>query len=163
MDIKKEILEILADNDRVTPAEIAAMLGVTEEEVRATIAELEKKKIILKYRAVVNWEKTDVEAVAALIDVKVTPQRDVGFDDVARRIYRYPEVKSVFLVSGAYDLSVLVEARTLKELAFFVAEKLATLENVTSTATHFVLKRYKQDGVIFDGGEEETERLAISP
>ncbi|NLG84101.1 MAG: Lrp/AsnC family transcriptional regulator [Firmicutes bacterium] len=162
MNTKKEILEILAENDRITPAEIAAMLGVDEEEVRAQIEELEKKRIILKYRAVVNWEKTDVEAVAALIDVKVTPQRDVGFDDVARRIYRYPEVKSVFLVSGAYDLSVLVEARTLKELAFFVAEKLATLENVTSTATHFVLKRYKQDGVIFDEGET-AERLAISP
>ncbi|MGQ9780417.1 MAG: Lrp/AsnC family transcriptional regulator [Bacillota bacterium] len=162
MDIKKEILEILAENDRTAPAEIAAMLGVSEEEVRAEIEELERKRVILKYRAVVNWEKTDVETVSALIDVKVTPQRDVGFDDVARRIYRYPEVKSVFLVSGAYDLSVLVEARTLKELAFFVAEKLATLENVTSTATHFVLKRYKQDGVIFD--EEETaERLAVSP
>ena len=162
MDIKKEILEILAENDRTTPAEIAAMLGVSEEEVRAEIEDLERKRVILKYRAVVNWEKTDVETVSALIDVKVTPQRDVGFDDVARRIYRYPEVKSVFLVSGAYDLSVLVEARTLKELAFFVAEKLATLENVTSTATHFVLKRYKQDGVIFEE-EEEAERLAISP
>lgn len=162
MDVKREILEILEQNDRTTPAEIAAMLGVSEEEVRAEIEDLERKRVILKYRAVVNWEKTDVETVSALIDVKVTPQRDVGFDDVARRIYRYPEVKSVFLVSGAYDLSVLVEARTLKELAFFVAEKLATLENVTGTATHFVLKRYKQDGVIFEE-EEEAERLAISP
>jgi len=160
--MKREILEILAENDRATPSEIAAMLGLTEEEVREEIAALEHNKIILKYRAVVNWEKADVETVSALIDVKVTPQRDVGFDEVARRIYRYPEVKSVYLMSGAYDLSVLVEARTLKELAFFVAEKLATLENVTSTATHFVLKRYKQDGVIFEE-EEELERLAISP
>ena len=160
--MKREILEILAENDRATPSEIAAMLGLTEEEVREEIAALEHNKIILKYRAVVNWEKADVETVSALIDVKVTPQRDVGFDEVARRIYRYPEVKSVYLMSGAYDLSVLVEARTLKELAFFVAEKLATLENVTSTATHFVLKRYKQDGVIFEE-EEEAERLAISP
>ncbi|MCL6613599.1 MAG: Lrp/AsnC family transcriptional regulator [Firmicutes bacterium] len=160
--MNREILEILAENDRTTPAEIAAMLGLTEEQVRAEIEALERNKVILKYRAVVNWEKADVETVSALIDVKVTPQRDVGFDDVARRIYRYPEVKSVYLMSGAYDLSVLVEARTLKELAFFVAEKLATLENVTSTATHFVLKRYKQDGVIFEE-EEETERLAVSP
>ncbi|MGE5598870.1 MAG: Lrp/AsnC family transcriptional regulator [Bacteroidota bacterium] len=158
----REILEILEENDRLGPAEIAAMLGLTEEQVRREIEALEKEKIIVKYRAVVNWEKTDQETVAALIDVKVIPQRDVGFDDVAKRIYRYPEVKSVYLMSGAYDLSVLVEARNLKELAAFVAEKLATLEHVNSTATHFVLKRYKQDGVIF--AEQETpERLVVSP
>lgn len=116
----------------------------------------------MKYRAVINWEKTDLETVSALIDVKVTPQREVGFGDVARRIYRFPEVKSVYLMSGAYDLSVLVEARNLKELSSFVAEKLATLEHVTSTATHFVLKRYKQDGVVFED-QDEPERLVVSP
>lgn len=158
----RAILEILEENDRTTPAEIAVMLGLTEEEVRRQIAALEQAKVIVKYGALVNWEKTDVQMVSALIDVKVTPQRDVGFDDVARRIYNFPEVRSVYLMSGAYDLSVLVEAPTLKELALFVAEKLATLESVTSTATHFMLKRYKKDGVIFDE-QEETERLAISP
>ena len=157
----REILEILHENDRTTPAEIAVMLGLTEEQVRAEIEALEKARIILKYRAVINWEKAEADNVSALIDVKVTPQRDTGFDDVARRIYRFPEVKSVYLMSGAYDLSVLVEAEDLKELAFFVAEKLATLEHVTSTATHFVLRRYKQDGVIFEE-PEITERLAIS-
>ncbi len=157
----REILDILHENDRTTPAEIAVMLGLTEEQVRAEIEALEKARIILKYRAVINWEKAEVDTVSALIDVKVTPQREVGFDDVARRIYRFPEVKSVFLMSGAYDLSVLVEAESLKELALFVAEKLATLEYVTSTATHFVLRRYKQDGVIFEE-PEVTERLAIS-
>ncbi|MGE5550388.1 MAG: Lrp/AsnC family transcriptional regulator [Bacteroidota bacterium] len=158
----RELLEILQENDRTSPAEIAAMLGLTEEQVRAEIEAMEQTKVIVKYRAIVNWEKTGVEKVAALIDVKVTPQRNVGFDDVARRIYLFPEVKSVYLMSGAYDLSVLVEAANLKELALFVSEKLATLEHVTSTATHFVLKRYKQDGVIFEE-QDGPERLAISP
>ena len=158
----REILEILQENDRTNPAEIATMLGLTEEQVRAKIEALEQAKVIVKYRAIVNWEKTDLETVAALIDVKVTPQRNVGFDQVARRIYRFPEVKSVYLMSGAYDLSVLAEAPNLKELALFVAEKLATMEHVTSTATHFVLKRYKQDGVIFEE-QDEPERLAVSP
>lgn len=158
----RELLEILQENDRTSPAEIAAMLGLTEEQVRAEIEAMEQTKVIVKYRAIVNWEKTGVEKVAALIDVKVTPQRNVGFDDVARRIYLFPEVKSVYLMSGAYDLSVLVEAVNLKELALFVSEKLATLEHVTSTATHFVLKRYKQDGVIFEE-QDGPERLAISP
>lgn len=157
----RELLQILEENDRLRPDEIAVMLGLTEDQVREMIRQCEAEKIILKYRAVVNWEKTDVNTVSALIDVKVTPQRDVGFDDVARRIYRFPEVKSVYLMSGAYDLSVLVEAANLKDLASFVAEKLATLEHVTSTATHFVLKRYKQDGVIFEE-QEEAERLAIT-
>ncbi len=158
----REILEILEENDRVTPAEIAVMLGLTEAQVKKEIEALEKARVILKYRAVVNWEKTDVERVSALIDVKVTPQREVGFDEVARRIYRFPEVKSVYLMSGAYDLSVLVEAKSMKELALFVAEKLATLENVTTTATHFMLKRYKQEGVTFEE-QEQPERLVISP
>jgi len=158
----REILEILQENGRTTPAEIAAMLGIPEARVRAEIETLEKAKVIVKYRAIINWEKTELAMVSALIDVKVTPQRDVGFDDVARRIYRFPEVKSVYLMSGAYDLSVLVEAGNLKELALFVTGKLATLEHVTSTATHFVLKRYKQDGVVFEE-QEDAERLAISP
>ncbi|MGE5529541.1 MAG: Lrp/AsnC family transcriptional regulator [Patescibacteria group bacterium] len=158
----RALLEILQEDDRADPAEIAVMLEMTEDQVRKEIAALEKARIIVKYRAMVNWEKTEIDMVSALIEVKVTPQRDVGFDDVARRIYLFPEVRSVYLMSGAYDLCVQVTAPNLKELARFVSEKLATLENVTSTATHFVLKRYKQEGVLFED-EERQERLAISP
>ncbi len=158
----KEILELLESNDRLTPAEIAVMLGIGEAAVKERIAELEAEKVIINYRAMVNWEKAGVEKVAALIEVKVTPQRDVGFDEIAERIYRFPEVKSVFLMSGAYDLMVLVEATTMKDAALFVSQKLATIENVQSTATHFVLKKYKLEGVILED-KEEIERLVVSP
>jgi DNA-binding Lrp family transcriptional regulator len=158
----QEILELLEKNDRYTPAEIAVMLGITEDEVKAKIAELETEKVIINYRAMVNWERAGVEKVTALIEVKVIPQRDVGFDEIAERIYRFSEVKSVFLMSGAYDLMVLVEGATMKEVALFVSQKLATIHNVQSTATHFVLKKYKLEGVIMDG-KEEVERLVITP
>ena len=158
----REILELLEANDRLTAAEIAAMLGITEAETKTKIASLEHDKIILNYRAMINWEKAGVEKVAAVIEVRVTPQRDVGFDEIAERIYRFPEVKSVFLMSGAYDLQVLVEGTTMKEVAQFVSQKLATIDNVLSTATHFLLKKYKLEGVILE--ESETvERLVVSP
>lgn len=158
----KEILELLEANDRLSAVEIGAMLGITAAEAQAKIAALENDKVIMNYRAMINWEKAGVEKVAAVIEVRVTPQRDVGFDEIAERIYRFPEVKSVFLMSGAYDLLVLIEGTTMKEVAQFVSQKLATIDNVLSTATHFLLKKYKMDGVILE--ESETvERLVVSP
>lgn len=157
--MRKKILKLLESNSKLTPKEIALMLGLSPDQVAQEIAEMEKEKIILRYTTLINWEKVGEEEVAALIDVKVTPQRDVGFDEVAARIYQYPEVKSVFLMSGSYDLSVLVQGKSLKEVASFVAQKLATLEHVQSTVTHFILKKYKQDGVIFE--EEIAERRQV--
>ncbi|SMB98082.1 transcriptional regulator, AsnC family [Thermanaeromonas toyohensis ToBE] len=157
--MRKRILKLLESNSKLTPKEIALMLGLSPDQVAQEIAEMEKEKIILRYTTLINWEKVGEEEVAALIDVKVTPQRDVGFDEVAARIYQYPEVKSVFLMSGSYDLSVLVQGKSLKEVASFVAQKLATLEHVQSTVTHFILKKYKQDGVIFE--EEVIERRQV--
>lgn len=159
----KQLLELLEQNDRLTTAELATMLDLSEDKVIEEIARLEKEGIILKYRAMINWEKADSHRVAALIEVKVIPQREVGFQEMAERIYRFPEVKSVYLMSGAYDLAVQVEGSNLKEVAFFVAEKLATIENVQSTATHFILKKFKQDGVVLSETEEKLERLVVSP
>ncbi|MBE3586778.1 Lrp/AsnC family transcriptional regulator [Desulfofundulus thermocisternus] len=159
---KLELLEILEDNARVTPEEIAVMLQSDPASVRRAIKELEKNKTILKYMTLVNWEKAGEEKVSAMIEVRITPQRDVGFDAVARRICRFPEVRSVRLMSGAYDLAVFIEGRTMREVSNFVATKLATIEGVVSTTTHFVLKTYKQDGVIVDDGEED-RRLMITP
>ncbi|MCL5781107.1 MAG: Lrp/AsnC family transcriptional regulator [Firmicutes bacterium] len=157
-----EILELLQNNSRLTAKQIATMTGREEEEVRQVIERLEADKTIIKYFTLINWEKAGVEKVSALIEVKMSPQRDVGFDAVAERIYRFPEVKSVHLMSGAYDLAVFVEGATMKEVALFVATKLATIENVLSTATHFVLKTYKQDGFIFEDCETD-KRLVITP
>ncbi len=158
----KEILEILEENNRIEPEQIAVLLGRSLAEVQEAIRQMEEDRVIVKYQTLINWEKTGYETVAALIDVKVTPQREVGFDTVAERIYRFPEVKSVYLMSGGYDLSVLVEGKSMKDVAFFVAEKLATIEHVNSTTTHFILKRYKQDGVIFED-QEEDRRLVVTP
>ena len=123
---------------------------------------LERRRVILHYAPTINWDLTDRDRVEAMIQVSVTPQRDMGFDAVARRIYRFEEVKSVYLMSGGYDLLVLVEAKSLKELALFVSSKLSTLEMVTGTQTSFVLKRYKEEGVIFDGSQSDN-RLVVSP
>ena len=146
-----EILEILEKNGRHTPGEIATMLGKSEAEVKSAIADYEAKHIITGYPALINWDKTDQERVTALIEVKVTPQRDRGFDKVAERIYSYPEVKACYLMSGGFDLTVVIEGRGMKEVALFVAEKLAPIEEVTSTATHFVLRKYKDKGFVFGG------------
>ena len=156
-----EILEILEKNGRRTPAEIAAMLGKSEAEVARAIAEYEANHVITAYTALVNWEKTDVEHVTALIEVKVTPQRDRGFDKVAERIYSYPEVKACYLMSGGFDLTVVIEGRTMKEVALFVAERLAPIQDVTSTATHFILKKYKDKGFVFGGGSEDDREHVI--
>ncbi|MBQ3705584.1 MAG: Lrp/AsnC family transcriptional regulator [Clostridia bacterium] len=160
--LESSLLDLLKEDCRLPLEKLATMTGSTLEEVAETIDSLEKRRVILRYSPVVNWDLTDRERVEAMIEVRVTPQRDMGFDAVAARIYRFDEVKSVYLMSGAYDLLVLVEARTLRELASFVSAKLSTLELVTGTATSFVLKRYKEEGVIFEGDESD-RRLVISP
>lgn len=155
-----ELLTILQQDCRLPLEQLAVMTGKTITEVAEAIQSMEKRGVILRYAPIINWDKTDKERVEAMIEVRVTPQRDQGFDAIAKRIYRFDEVKSVFLMSGAYDLLLLVEAHTLKELAGFVSMKLSTLETVTGTATHFVLKRYKSDGVIFEK-EKDDKRLAV--
>ena len=145
-----DILKVLEKDAKLSAEQIATMLNLDASEVRNEISEMEKSGIILGYNTVVDWEKTDRETVSAMIDVKLTPQRDRGFDRVAEKIYNYPEVKAVYLMSGSYDLSVLIEGRTMKEVAFFVSQKLAPIEAVISTATHFVLHKYKDTGVLYD-------------
>ena len=137
------------------------MLGCDEKEVTEAVGTLEKNKTILGYTAIVDWEKTDRELVTALIEVKVVPQRGEGFDRVASRIYQYKEVDSVYLMSGGFDLMVLIEGKTLKEVALFVAQKLAIMESVSATATHFVLKKYKDKGVIFTDESDEDKRTML--
>lgn len=155
----KKILEIL-ENDCNTPLEqIALITDSTVEEVAEKIDKLYNEKIILKNKSIINWEKTDREVVTALIELKVSPQRGEGFDKVAERIYKFPEVKSVYLMAGAYDLTVIIEGKSIKEVALFVANRLATMERVLSTGTHFVLKKYKDDGVIFEGTEKDTRQV----
>lgn len=156
----EEILEILEKNSRLSCEEIAIMLGKSIDEVKDTIKKLEDEGVIVGYNTLINWEKTKKEMVRALIEVKVTPQRGEGFDKVADRIFRFPEVESCYLMSGGFDLTVIVEGKSMKEVALFVAEKLAPLESVLSTSTHFVLKKYKDDGVIFEKKEKD-DREAI--
>lgn len=146
----EEILEILEKNNKLSEEQIAVMLNKSVEEVRAAIKKYEEDNVILGYNTLINWEKTNKESVTALIEVKVTPQRGEGFDKVAERIYRYPQVKACYLMSGGFDLTVIIEGKTMKEVALFVAEKLAPIENVLSTATHFVLKKFKDKGTIFE-------------
>lgn len=148
-----EILKLLENDARLTAEQLSVMLDADKSEIEKEIRELEESGTILGYKTIVDWEKTENEAVTAMIDVKLTPQRDRGFDRVAEKIYNYPEVKSVYLMSGAYDLSVLIEGRTMKEVAFFVAQKLSTIEAVNSTATHFILHKYKDKGILYNAGE----------
>ena len=156
-DIEVKLLKAMEQNNRIGTRALATMLNIPEKEVEEMIKELEENKVILGYLTLIDWEKTNNNGtVTAIIDVQVTPQRDVGFDVIAERICRFPEVKSVTLMSGGYDLSVIVEGTSMKEVALFVAEKLATLENVQSTATHFVLKKYKKDGIIFNEDKKTT-------
>lgn len=161
-DLKLKILELLKEDARRTVELLATMLDVTEEEVAKAVAELEKDKVIVKYATVVNWSKVEDEKVTALIEVQITPERGRGFDAIAERIYLYPEVKSVYLMSGAYDLLVEIEGKNLKEVAAFVSNKLSPIDRVLSTKTHFILKKYKQDGIIFENNEDD-HRLLISP
>jgi DNA-binding Lrp family transcriptional regulator len=164
MDTKKlELLHLLEQNSRYTPKEMSIMLAIKEEEVIQMIKELEKSQVICGYKALINWEKVDErELVTALIEVRVTPQRGEGFDKIAQRIYLFDEVKAVYLMSGGFDLTVIVEGETMKEVALFVGQKLAPLDTVLSTATHFVLKKYKDHGVIFEEAKRK-ERMIFSP
>lgn len=162
-DKEIEILEILEVNSRLSPVSLAKMVGLSEEEIKVIIEKLEGKRIILDYMTTVNWHRVDGhEGVKAMIDVKVAPKRGVGFDEIASRIYRFKEVKSVYLMSGAYDLSVVIEGRSMSEIAHFVSEKLSTLDSVLSTTTHFILKKYKHDGKIFEQDDED-KRIVVSP
>jgi len=156
-----EILQILSTNSRLTNEQIAVMLGKTEEEVAKAIKEMEDRNIILGYPALIDWEKTDNDIVSAYIEVKVTPQRDKGFDDVAEKIYQFSQVKSCSLMSGSFDLFVVVEGKSMKDVALFVAEKLATIDSVLSTSTHFVLKKYKDKGVIFNQNRRDVREAVV--
>jgi len=158
----KNILEALEKDARLTPEQISNMTGISVAEVKKAIKKAEENRAILKYKAVIDWAKLGEEQVWALVEVKVVPQRNVGFDAIAERVYRFPQARSVYLASGAYDLAVLVAGKTMQEVAVFVSEKLATLETVQGTVTHFILKKYKEDGEIFEGGEE-TKRLPVAP
>ncbi len=157
----KEILKLLEEDARITPERIATMLGRPLSEVEKAIKKAEEERVIVKYKTIINWDKLEGEEVWALIEVKVQPQRDRGFDEVAERIYRFPETYSVYLVSGDYDLAVLVRGKTMQEVAGFVAQKLAPMESVQGTTTHFLLRRYKVDGEILEGGEKP-KRLPLS-
>ncbi|MDH4179537.1 MAG: Lrp/AsnC family transcriptional regulator [Armatimonadota bacterium] len=158
----EEILQLLADDARLTPAQIAERTGRPEAEVKTAVAKLEKDGVIRRYKTVVDWDKTGVEHVFGFIEVRVSPERGVGFDSVAERIVGFPEVHSLYLMSGTYDLLVVVQGKTMREVAYFVAERLAPLDHVLSTATHFVLKRYKVDGDVMEE-RSENKRLPVTP
>ncbi len=157
----KRIFEILEDDARATPEQISTMLGIPVSKVEETIKKAEQARAILKYKTIIDWPKLGKEEVWALIEVRVTPQRDHGFDAIAERIYSFPQVYSAYLVSGAYDLAILVRVKNMQEVSSFVTEKLAPLEDVQSTATHFLLRRYKADGEIMEP-PEEFKRLPIT-
>ncbi|NLK89361.1 MAG: Lrp/AsnC family transcriptional regulator [Clostridiaceae bacterium] len=161
MEKREEILNLLERNAKLTAAEIAVMIDRPVEEVEATIASLENANIILGYRALVNWEKTVAAPVTALIEVRVAPQRDQGFDNIAQRICRFPQVKDCYLMSGSFDLMVIIEDASLKDVAMFVSEKIAPLEAVISTGTHFILKKYKMNGTEFFGQDDDPREAVI--
>jgi len=158
----KQIFEALEKDARLTPEQISIMTGISVAEVKKAIKKAEEDRAVLKYKAVIDWSKLGEEQVWALVEVKVVPQRDVGFDAIAERIYRFPQARSVYLASGTYDLAVLVAGKSMQEIAVFVSQKLAPLETVQGTVTHFILKKYKEDGEIFEGGEG-IKRLPVTP
>lgn len=157
-----ELLDLLEKDYRQSPEQMAIMLNRPVEEIKEQIQKFQDEQIIVKYQTIIDWEKAGVDRVTAVIEVKITPQREVGFDAIAERIYRYPEVRSVYLMSGSYDLSVAVEGTNLREVADFVSTKLSTIDGVVSTTTNFMLKKYKYAGVIINDQEEE-HRLVVSP
>lgn len=160
--MREELLAIIEKNSRIDLKELAIILGVQEIDVVNELAALEAEGIICGYHTLINWEKTNIEKVTALIEVRVTPQRGQGFDNVAERIQRYPEVNSVYLISGGYDLMVILEGKSLREISAFVSDKLSTLEQVLSTATHFILRKYKDHGTVLSQKKED-EREMITP
>ena len=162
MSIREEILTIIEKNSRIDVHELSVLIGSEEITVANELKALEVEGVICGYHTMVDWSKTTIDKVNALIEVKVTPQRGIGFDSIAERIYKYPEVKSVYLMSGGFDLMVILEGKTLQEVAGFVNNKLATLDTVLSTATHFILKKYKDHGTILTRKYEDT-REKITP
>ena len=160
--MREKILAILEKNARMDLKELAAILDEPEDAVAAEIAAMEQEKIIGGYHTLIDWDKTGADKVTALIEVKVTPQRGMGFDSIAEQIYRYPEVQAVYLMSGAFDFTVILEGKTMREVAQFVADKLSPLEAVLSTSTHFVLKKYKDHGTVL-AQEVKAERMLVMP
>lgn len=158
--MNKEIFKVLENDARISTKQIATMTGLSTAEVNKQVKQAEKDRVILKYKTIINWDKLEDDRVRALIEVKLTPQKDVGFDSIAEKIYRFPQVETVFLISGSYDLSVLVTGKTNHEVADFVSQKLSHIEGVTGTDTQFVLKRYKEDGEIL-GEHEEVKRQPV--
>ena len=158
-----KLLKFIEEDCRLTPEELSIQTGLTPEYIAKRISEWEAERIIVDYRPLINWARTGDEKVSALIEVRVLPQRGFGFDKIAKRLQKFPEIKSLLLMSGGYDLALLIEGKTMQEVALFVAEKLAPLEHIQSTATHFVLRHYKQDGVELMGEEETIQRLVVSP
>ncbi len=160
--MRDKILNLIKNNSRFDLKDLAVMLGVSEIEVANEIADMEKNKIICGYHTLINWDNTTDEQVTALIEVKVTPQRGIGFDKLAERIFNFEEVEAVYLMSGAFDFTVLISGKSMKSVARFVSEKLATMESVLSTATHFVLKKYKDHGTILVSDSVD-ERMIVTP
>ena len=160
--MREEILSFIEKNSRVDLKELAIILGTDEATVANEMAEMEKERIICGYHTLIDWDKTSMEKVTALIEVRVTPQRGEGFDKIAERIYNYPEVHAVYLISGAYDLMVILEGKTLKGVSMFVTDKLSTIDQVVGTATHFILKKYKDHGTVL-GQAKTDERMVITP
>ena len=160
--MREELLAIIERNSRIDLKELAVLLGTEEAMIANELADMEREGIICGYHTMIDWEKTSKEKVSALIEVRVTPQRGQGFDSIAERIYKYPEVNSVYLISGGYDLLVTLEGKSLKEVSSFVSDKLSTLDTVLSTATHFILKKYKDHGTIL-AKKYEDEREKITP
>ena len=160
--MREQILAIIEKNSRISVKELAVILGAEEIDVANELKALEEEGIICGYHTMIDWEKTDIEKVTALIEVRITPQRGQGFDKLAERIYKYPEVNSVYLISGGYDLLVSLEGKSLKQVSSFVSDKLSTLDGVLSTATHFVLKKYKDHGTILGKKYEDTREM-IAP
>ncbi|MBQ9121566.1 MAG: Lrp/AsnC family transcriptional regulator [Clostridia bacterium] len=152
-----DMLRFLEKDGRLTPEELAVMCGKDVEEIKSSVNTFERDGVILGYQAIIDWDKTDKEYVNALIELKITPRRDKGFEAVAEKISNYPEVQSLYLMSGGFDLMLVIEGKTMKEVAYFVAEKLATLEDVIATSTHFVLRKYKDKGIVY-GPEQKDER-----
>ena len=161
--LKEKILSIIEKNSRMDTKELAVVLGTEEKDVIQAMAEMEADNIICGYHTMINWEKTGIEKVTALIEVRVAPQRGHGFDNLAERIYRYPEVNTVYLMSGGYDLMVILEGKTLREVANFVSSKLSTLDTVLGTTTHFILKKYKDHGTIMNDAQKDDLREIVTP
>lgn len=160
--MREELLAVIEKNSRIDLKELAVILGVSEIDVVNEMAKLEEEGIICGYHTLINWEKTSIDKVDAIIEVRVTPQRGQGFDSMAERIYKYPEVEAVYLISGGYDLHIIMEGKNIKEIASFVSDKLSTLDNVLSTTTHFILKKYKDHGTILKkASADEREMITL--